>query len=247
MPKLHEILAVESDREKAAVAILAESTKTFRDKPDHFLKRHAQYKAFDEKEPAESPTVKELVTTVREKLAHTFEVVSRALDVTATKEQTNTVAKADLVIDGNILLKDVPATVLLMLENRIKKWRDMILAIPTLAPGITWVEDTSVRPGVFRNANPEIKFRTRKVEDVKIVVPATDKHPAQTRDFVLDEKVGATTATDWSAMIRPADKSDMLERCDKLIAAAKEARMRANCQEVQPLCVADPLVKYLLG
>ena len=247
MPKLHELLAVESDREKAANAIISETTKVFRDKPDHFLKKHAQYKAYDEKEPPELPVVKELVTTVGAKLGHTFEIIARSLDVTASKENTNTSAKSDLIIDGEVILKDVPATVLLMIENRVKKWRDLLLVIPTLAPGITWVPDPSVGKGVFRNDNQDQKHRTKKVENTIITVPATDKFPAQTRNVVEDLRVGEIITTEWSSCISPAEKSDLLERCDKLLSAAKEARMRANCEEVKPLHVADPLVKYLLG
>ena len=46
--KLHELLAVESDRESAAAAITAETVNTFTKKANLFQGKYAKYTPFDE-------------------------------------------------------------------------------------------------------------------------------------------------------------------------------------------------------
>ena len=55
-------------------------------------------------------------------------LLGELFDVTATKDWANTQAKADLVIDGETLLEQVPATYLLFLEKQLN---DAALLPPT--------------------------------------------------------------------------------------------------------------------
>ena len=245
--KLHEILAVESDRDAAATAVIEETITTFTKKPDHFLGKHSVYKPFEENSEEVEEVTKEMVTTARDKLVHCFSILGKALDVTATKDATNQVAKAAIVINGSALTDELPATTLLMLESRIKKWTEILLAIPTLSPGRRWEEDPSKGKGVFTDAQPENKFRTKKVIQHKVLVEPTEHHPAQVEKWTEDVRIGKVIESTWSGMMSPADKAALLTRCQELLAATKQARQRANTQEIVPTSIASKLTAYLLG
>lgn len=246
--KLHELLSVEGDRNAAATAIIDETITTLSKRPDHFLGESSQYRPFDESEAMTSEDAsKEIVTTVLAKLTHCFSVVAKAVDVTASKDATNQLAKAAVMIGGKCITPELPATTLLMLETQVKKWMDVMLAIPTLAPGRRWVLDTAKGLGVYVDADPEVKFRTKKVPKSTILVAPTDHHPAQIAQWSEDEKIGKTAKTTWSSMVTPAQKSELIGRTQDLLAAVKQARQRANCQEVVQVDVANSLVKFILG
>lgn len=132
-PKLHEVLAVEADLEGAA-KILDEALVTFNKKVDHFSGHHKTLKMFDEARVTEEEGAeehKEIVTTVDQKLAYLTKPIAKWWDALAQKERTNQEARADLVIDGEVLLEQVPATMLLGLESRLRMVRNVFDAIPT--------------------------------------------------------------------------------------------------------------------
>ncbi len=137
MGKLHELLAVETDLKGTFKRIVEEGIVTFSKKPDHFIGQHKKLEMFDESKQNENlEEHKELVTTVKDKLDYIQEHVVRYLDVLIQKEKTNQEATDALVVDGKILIADVPATCLLNLETELKTIRSYYEAIPTLAPGV---------------------------------------------------------------------------------------------------------------
>jgi hypothetical protein len=246
--KLHEIIAVAGDRDAAATAVIDETVTTFQKRPEHFLGKASRYVPFDEADAATAEEAsKEIVTTVRDKLTHCFSVVMKAVDVTASRDATNCLAKAAVIIDGKEITGELPATTLLMLESQLKKWNEVMLAIPTLAPGRAWALDPDKGKGVYVDTNPEAKFRTKKVIMSKVLVEATKEHPAQIDKWPEDVKIGKITDTTWSSMVSPAEKSALIGRVQELIAAVKQARQRANCQEVVQVDVAKSLVEFVLG
>ena len=246
--KLHELLAVESDREAASAAIVAETITTFDKKSHLFQGKHTRYTPFDEGALDAEESAQELVTTVPSKLEHCFRIVSRALNVTAAKDLTNQSegARAAIVINGKEITPALPATTLLMLESKLKSWLPIFAAIPTLAPGRKWVPDAEKGKDIFRDDLDEVKFRTKKVVHTKIIVEPTEHHPAQVRDYTEDEKTGKIVETSWSGMLSPADKSALIGRLQELIVATKQARQRANTAEVVEVDVAQPLISFIL-
>lgn len=246
--RLHELLAVATDRESAATAVLAETLVTFNKKPDHFIGKHSIYVPFEEGASNEvEEASKELVETVRSKLRHTFDIINKAVDVTATIDAANVYASADLYVHDKMIAKNVPATTLLMLENRLKRWQEMLLAIPTLAPGRRWEAAGDKGAGVYVDAAPEARFRTKKVIQHKILVEATQHHPAQVEKWSEDIRVGKVVDTTWCAMLTPADKSDILHRAQELLAAVKQARQRANSVEITNVSISKILSDYIIG
>jgi len=249
-PKLHEILAVESDLKGQYEKIFAETKVTLDKKPDHFLGFHKSLKMFDssrEHEEAAAEQHKELVTTIDEKLKHTWKYVVKYFDVLLQKEATNQTALADLVVEGSVLAEKIPATFLLGMEERVKKLRELYESIPTLQPGVSWEEDKTQRPGVFKAQHPEKANKTEQVIQHKVLVAPTDKHPAQIEKWSEQIPVGVYTNDRWSGMISPARKAELMEKIDVLLGAIKKARQRANQAEVVKGNIAQKFYDFIHG
>lgn len=247
--KLHELLAVESDRAAAASAIVTETVNTFTKKTNLFQGKFSKYTPFDESALDAEESSQEIVTTVPAKLEHCFKIVARALNVTAAKDLTNQseTARAAIVLNDVQLTPELPATTLLMLESKLKSWLPILEAIPTLAPGRNWVLDTDKGEHIYRDNVSDVKFRTKKNTHHKIIVEPTEHHPAQIHAWSEDEKIGKITEVSWSGMMSPAEKSRLISRLQELIVATKQARQRANTADVVDIDVAKPLIDFLLG
>ena len=248
MAKLHEVLAVDGDLEKTAAKMCAESVNTFTKKPEHFVGYHKVLVMFDEERAnEEEEDSRDIVTTVAKRLDYNAKSMSKYLNNFATKEATNQVAKADLVVDGTVLIADVPATVLLGLENKLKVWRQVYEAIPTYDPRHVWEEDAEAGKNIYKAKDPIIRNRTEKTHHSRIVAEATEHHPAQVDIWTQDSPIGKWTENRWTSMVSPKEKSDYLDRLDKLIRAAKKARQRANNTEAQKLNIGDTVFKFIHG
>lgn len=230
---LHEILAVIGDLKGAKDKIHNETLKTFRDKPAHFLGSHKKLKMFDESRAGEQTDEhKALVTNVVDKLGYMKRAFIRCWDAKLQKESGNQLAKADIIIDDATIASDIPVTLLLEMENEIKELRKVYEAIPTLAPGIDWVEAKDIGENIHKSQHPVVSNKTEKNFEHKVLVPATDRHPAQVREWTEDKPVGQYSTIQWSGMLTSADKSVLLAKIDKVSRAIKRARQRANKQEI---------------
>jgi len=245
MAKLHELLAVEGDLEGLYRKILNETTTTFTKKQDHFLGFVRTLQLYDSNAPEIAPEYKELDTTVDSKLNYQESHIIRYFDVVLQKELTNGSARADIIIDGTTIAKDLPATFLLGLETKLKYVRSVYDSIPTLAPGVKWETDTNKGKDVFKTSNPEETFKTEKIIEPFILHKATIEHPAQVREISKTINTGKYERTIWSGMITPARKSVILGKIDKLLQAVKKARQRANTTKVINATVGSELFNYI--
>lgn len=248
MGKLCEVLAVEGELDSTFKAVLDEATKTFKDKAAHFVGQTKTYQPFEEGAADKEGTVEHLamVTTVNDKLTYVFEHLIKLIDAKAQKDATNQVAKADITIDGTVLAAGIPATTLLGLEATLRQIKALAMDLPTLPPGVEWKKDPATGKDVYRRVHPAITFKTRKTFRHKVLVEATKEHPAQIEKWSEDENVGKYVTEQWSGMLTPAEKSDMLARIDTLARAVKEARQRANTTEVVKIKLAKSLMDYIL-
>lgn len=253
-PMLHEILAVEVDVQGVAKKIIPETVHTFKEKANHFLGAHRTLKLFNggDNEAATEAAEKaeeqhqEMVTTVHDKLQYTLEQVTRYYDVVLQKEATNQDAVADLVLaDGTVLATNLPATFLLGMETKLKELRAVYEATPTLAPGIDWVRDEAKGAHIWKQRNPEVRAKTAKTFNHKVLVQPTDKHPAQIEKWEETVNVGAYTKEQWSSALTPTEKSKLLGRIDDLIQATKQARMRANSTPVRQVSIGKKLINFI--
>ena len=248
MSKLHQLLAVEGDLEGTYKKVLEETKVNFTKHPDRYFGQHQRVEFFDTSDPKEADSHKELDDTIPSKLSYTQGHIIRYLDAVLQKERTNQNARADLIVDGVTIAKDVPATFLLGLENKLKTIRNNIYeTIPTLQPGVKWERDESIGDSVYKRVHSEEKFRTKKVMKNHVIAEATKEHPAQVNVYNEDEKVARIVTDTWCGMISTAEKSTILGRIDKLIRGVKKARQKANTTEVVKTTIGDELFTYING
>jgi hypothetical protein len=235
--KLHQLLAVEGNLQSQSSKTRAELKATFQNKRHLFQQKLVTFTAFAEGGQTAQPVTEEqsdIQSSVADEIDWIKGIVSKALDASHHIDIANAQAKADVVTeDGETLLKDVPATSLLQLEKRLKEIHELASAIPTLDPakGFTVDLDRDKNGNVFR-ARQVVKTRTRKTKRVITLAQATKEHPAQTALVDEDMPVGEITELEWSSLITPATKSEILNRCEVLLRALKKARAKANEAEV---------------
>lgn len=247
MSKLHELLAVESDLEGSYKKIFEEAAHTFAKKPNKFMAFHKRYEPFEDGVDKQQPSEQlALDTTVMEKLEYVMNFATRYYDALLQKETTNQFAKSDITINGKTIAKDVPATMLLGLESRLKHIRNLIESVPTLPPGIEWKLDKAIGKNVYKRIHPEVKNRTQKQFKSQVLYDATEQHPAQIEKWEETVAIGKYITEHWSGMISSAEKSTLLARVDTLIRAIKKARQRANCQEVANVHIGKSLIGFIL-
>jgi hypothetical protein len=229
--KLHELLAAEEDLKGMAKRITAETENTFTKKSNHFMEQLIEIAPLKE---TDGPTVVDghtpMVETVSGKIGYFSNAVGSYLDAFYQKEQSNTQAKADVVLeDSTVLLKDIPATALLGLERELKKIHQVYSSLPTLDPSMVWKDDSDTGAGI--RITHSTKVRTKKIIKPFVLAEATDRHPAQVEKVSEDIAVANMNTTLRSSKITPARKSILLSRVDELSRAVKKARMRANSVE----------------
>ena len=231
---LHEILAVEADRQGTAKRIMEETMHVFSSKHNLFagMRRKLSMDTEGHESLEKAAEVnQEIETTVIDRLAYTEKYVNSWLDTTFIKEASNQNAKADLVVNGKTLIKDAPATFLLGLETKLKEIRKYYECAPTLQPGVKWVPDTNAAnelSNTYITAETEVKSKTQKVRKYHTMAEATKEHPAQV-DITNEEIVVGQFKTDMiSGMIPANNKAKFIENINLLISATKQARQRAN-------------------
>ena len=250
MGKLHELLAVEKDARSVSDKLIKEAAATFAGKADHFNAYVKNYIPFDDKDAAEAEGFserREMVTTVKKKLDFVFDKLIRGFDIALQKDMSNQNACANIIVDGIIIAENVPSTTLLNLEDRIREIRDMCNAVPTLQPGIKWIKDETQGDDIYCTEFPDVKLRTKKTTVYKTVAAATDRHPAQVISESQDIAVGKYEETRYSGMLSPAEKAHLMDRIEKLLAAIKKARTRANEQEVPSAVIGKKLIDFIIG
>ena len=116
MPKLNQIIAVCAGKKSHAASAITALYHTAQ-KEALFCGLSKSYRPKDEEGerlPGESQKVQ---ATVGSLVADFRSTLTELWDVVATQELSNTTAKADIVVDGATVLRDVPVTMLLFLEK----------------------------------------------------------------------------------------------------------------------------------
>lgn len=236
MPKLHELLAVETNLETQATKVRTDLTETFQKKRHLFEEKRVTFSAMAEGTPPVVESQSNIQSTVAKELDWVSKHLAKALDASYQVAEANTQARADVVLDddaGTVLLKDVPATSLLELEKRLVEIRELVSSAPTLDPAKGFSPDDQKGAGIYK-AREITKTRTKKDAKVIVKYEATKEHPAQTELMPVDVPTGAISEQEWSGMITPADKAEMLDRAEHAIRAVRRARARANEQDADP-------------
>jgi hypothetical protein len=228
MAKLHELLAAESTVKTQADKCRSDLLNTFEKKRHLFGEKVVTFLPNTDGAPAVTEEQSDLQTTVKTELKWIGDIWSKALDAAFQIAHSNMGARADVVLDdGTVLLSAVPATALLELEKRAGEIHGLVSAIPTLDPAKGFKEDPDRGVGVYR-ARDDNRVRTKKITRPMVKYEATKEHPAQVDLVQEDVAIGTIRAQEWSGLITPGDKADMLARAEELRRALKTARSRAN-------------------
>lgn len=227
MPKLNQILAIEKNKKTQLHKEITELHHATQKAP--LLNGH--HKVFTPKEddgesfPDDVQKVQHLHQEVIEQVCDRLSIL---MDVTASKDWTNCNAKADVLVNGEVFLKDVPVPYLLFLEKELHDLHTFVEKIVELDPGETWTLDTN--SGQYRS-EPVKTSKTKKTQRPIVLYDATEHHPAQTQLITEDVVVGHWTTTKFSGAIPRARKKVLLERIALLEDAVKFAREQANAIE----------------
>ena len=243
--RIHEVLPVADSLKGQMAKVIADLGSTFKDKRHLFSEQVIQVNPFKETEKSSEERQSTLQSTVPQELKWVSETIAKAIDASMMVDNANTVAKANIELDGQVLAANVPATSLLELEKSITRVKELINLVPTLDPakGYTPCAD---RDNVFK-ARDVNKTRTKKEKQVLTLAPATDKHPAQVQVYDADVAVAKLIEQEFSGMVTPQAKADMLGRVEDLIRAIRSARARANNVEVpQTTKIGQVLLDYVL-
>ncbi len=167
----------------------------------------------------------------------------RLLDLVATKDLTNTKAKADIVVEGSVLATDVPVTYLLWLEKQLVDLSTLISKLPILDTTQEWHQDPD---GVWATPVKQT-VKTTKLPRNHVLAEATKEHPAQVQMYTEDVPVGTWSTITFSGAMPGEDQRVLLARVAALQAAVKIAREEANMAEVTEARVGAALFGYLLA
>ncbi|MBB5130325.1 hypothetical protein HNP84_000013 [Thermocatellispora tengchongensis] len=243
MTKLNQILAVEKGVKAGTQRALTDAYHTIQKAP--LLSGLSRtYQPIDDEGEQLPPESTRVQVKAEQVLADVAKALTRLFDVTATKDWTNTVARADVVVDGRTLIEQAPVTYLLFLEKQLTDLHTFVAKLPTLDPAETWTLDDNLE--VWRT-EPVKTTRTKKVPRNHVLAEATDKHPAQVQVFTEDIVVGYWTKTAFSGALPARRVNELLTRVQKLQEAVKYAREEANATTTEDVQVGDRLFAYLFA
>lgn len=246
--RLHELLAVRTSLETQAATTTSGLAATFEKKQHLFTGRLKAFAPYGETTPAKTEEQVDIQTGVIAELTWLKQHVTPWIDNILNIAEANTGAKADIILENGVTIAaNIPTSALLDFERLIAGLRAFALKVPTLDPAKSFVPAPDRGEGIFVARTVE-KVRREKRRKVLVLSPATDKHAAQVQLVEEDEPTGVIHEQEWSAMITPAHKAEILARIENLGRAVKRARQRANTATVDLTHkVGEEMYRYAFG
>lgn len=244
MTKLNQILAIEQGTKARTNKTITDSYHKIQ-KVALFTGITRRYHPRDAENGEQLPPENTNVQASSEKmLEETFTAFKELINITSTKDVTNTLAKAAIVVDGVTVAQEVPATHILWLEKQLTDVHTFISKLPVLDPGENWTYDSNA---ASYKTDEKISIRNKKVMKNHVKVEATDKFPAQVDVYTEDVPVGEWHTFNFSGAM-PADRQRaLLLKVEKLQDATRKAREAANLQEVTDINVGTAIIDWLLA
>jgi hypothetical protein len=243
LKKLNQVLAIERATKNVAET---EFTKIYQTvgKAELLTGHQRTYRPKDEdgeKFPSESKKVQFRADDQIKKLKETL---SELFNVVATKDATNCTAKADIVIDNKVLVKDVPATYLLFLDKKLTDLLNFAKKLPVLDQSEQWRRDEGL--GLYAT-DPVESIKTKKVSKFVVVVQPTPQHPAQVKEQTEDVVTGSWLTVKYSGALPQDRVNEIIERVEKMQKAVRFARQTANSVDTVSLETGEPILGYIFG
>ncbi|MEU8515745.1 hypothetical protein AB0C76_29820 [Kitasatospora sp. NPDC048722] len=241
MAKLNQIIAVEKGVKSKSFQELTQAHQDLQ-KPALLAGISRTYQPKDEEGEQLPPESTRVQLKAEDILRSTATTLTRLFDVTATKDWANLGARADVVVDGQVLLAQVPVPYLLFLEKQLTDLFTFVRKLPVLDASESWNLDPSTDSW---KTEPVRTIRTKKVPRNHVKAEATEKHPAQVEVYYEDVPVGYWTTVKFSGALPARRVNELAERVEKLQQAVKFAREEANAVEVTDQRVGDAVFGYL--
>lgn len=242
--KLNQIIAIEKGVKTRVAAAVNENYHAIQ-KPELFSGFDKKYEPkFEDGDslPSESKFVSH---RTHEVLAKIEKSMTELFSVTARKDWTNSQAKANVTVNGQVIIPDAPVTFLLFLEKNLTDLRTILSKVPLLDAAEDWKEDPN--SGLYKT-DAVSTTRTKKVQKPLVLYPATDKHPAQTQIVTEDIIAGTWSTVKLSAALPKPTVEKYLENIETLLRAVKSAREEANMTpEVASPDTGAAVFNYVFG
>lgn len=243
MAKLNQIIAVEKGVKSRSFQELTEAHHLLQ-KPTLLSGISRTYRPKDEEGEQLPPESTRVQVKAEDAIRKTVEILTELFDVTATKDWANCKATANVVVDGNTLLSDVPVTYLLFLEKQLTDIHTFVKKLPVLDASETWVLD----PSSDAYATEAVQtLRTKKIPRNHVKAEATEHHPAQVEVYYEDVTVGYWRTVKFSGALPARRVNELLERVEKLQQAIKFAREEANNAEAPEVKLGDKVFNFIFG
>lgn len=242
--KLHQIIAVIDGKKTRVQAALTDIYKKMQSGATStaIIGNQRTYQPVDEggeSLPAEYKHVQqrvgEFIDIVKTEAADLY-------DDLLTQDVANTKAFASVIVDGKILLKDVPVTSLMYLDKRVIELRNIIEVLPTLDPQHEWEYNTAT---ACWSTKPVKTIRTKKVPCNHVKFKGDKDHPPQVEMYHEDRIIGHYTSILFSGAIPQEDKRRMLAQVNKVLDAIKVARTEANNVEVDAVKQSKVMLDFI--
>lgn len=243
MPQLNQVLAIATGKKTTLHTEITELHHATQKAPlvnghhKTFVPTEEDGESFPDETHHVQHRIPEVIRQVNDRLA-------ALLDVTATRDWANCQAKADVVVDGQVFLEQVPVTYLIFLEKELHDQHTFVSKMVELDPGTQWTEDPN--SGLYRS-EPVKTHKTKKLQKPIVLYDATPEHPAQCQLVTEDVVIGHWTTTKFSGAIPRPDKLRYLERITKLEEAVKFARVQANSMEAAEKQVGRKVLDFIFG
>ncbi|MDY6784202.1 MAG: hypothetical protein SW833_16915 [Cyanobacteriota bacterium] len=241
MARLNQIIAIEKGIKSRSVQELAESHRAVQ-KPALLSGISRTYRPKDEEGEQLPPESKKVEVKVEEILRQTQEVLTKLFDITATKDWTNCQARADVTVDGQVLVTRAPVSYLLFLEKQLTDLQTFVKKLPVLDASETWNFDENADCWA---TEPVQTLKTFKTPRNHVKAEATEHHPAQVEVYYEDVTVGYWRTVKFSGALPAQRVNQLLDRLEKLQQAVKFAREEANNTEVEEQRVGERIFNYL--
>jgi hypothetical protein len=242
--RLSQIIAVTGGLGSRANASFSEAEKLF-NRADLFngLRRTFEAAEVDGAETVAQPDeVKIVQQNAPVVLDSALSDVAEWFDVCLTRDVGNTVAKANVMVDGQVIVEDAPVPFLLFLADQLGHIRKLLSAIPTLSSDKEWAENPTT--GVWES---EVTFTNSyvTVKEPLQLHPGNDRHAPQVSVIDKQNYQGKKLTQHQSSAIPEVRKAVLLRRVALLHDAVKQAIQEANATKVEQKKIGHDLFAWL--
>lgn len=243
MPKLNQILAIEKGTKQEANRVITELHRTTQKEP-LLAGISRTYRPIDEDGEQFPPEQTRVQLRLADALGHASGVWKTLWDLTATKDIANYSARADVVVNGTTLAKDVPAIHLLWLEKQLVDVHTFISKLPALPQSEDWTWDEN--QNCYRT-EPTDTTKQKKLPRAFVKYEATEHHPAQVDTVHEDKVMGYWRTVKYSGALPAQRIATLRVRVEELLRAVKFAREAANQEQAEQQKIAAPLLDYIFA